>query len=72
MKPAVDRLEEELSGKVIFIRINIQEEVGRELAPAFGFEYTPTFIFFDEQGVEQWRTIGEFDETRLREEASKR
>ncbi len=68
----MDRLETEFAGKLIFIRLNIQEQVGKELAPLYDFEYTPTFIFLDENGTELWRTVGEFDEARLRQEMSTR
>jgi thioredoxin-related protein len=69
----VDGLEQELNsqmsiGKPIhIIRINIQEPVGRELARLYGFEFTPTFIFFDAQGSEVWRTIGSFDPQQVRD-----
>lgn len=49
------------------MRLNIQEPVGRELAPVYDFEYTPTFIFFDAQGNEQWRIVGEIDPQRVRD-----
>ena len=68
----MDRLEQEYAGKLLVIRINIQEQAGRELGQAFGFQYTPTFIFFDEQGRETWRSIGELNENALRDEMSKR
>jgi thiol-disulfide isomerase/thioredoxin len=71
-KPVVDRLENEYKGKLLFIRINIQDKLGMELAPVYGFRYTPTFIFFDEQGAEVWRTIGSLDEARLRGEMGAR
>jgi thioredoxin-related protein len=57
----------ELNGKLDIARINIQEPVGRELAPVYNFEYTPTYIFFDAQGHELWRTIGEIDPQRVRD-----
>lgn len=66
MKPVVDGLEAELQGKLIVIRLDIQSQVGRALAPEFGFEYTPTFIFFDAQGVELWREVGSLDTARVR------
>jgi len=47
--------------------LNIQEKVGMELAPKYGFEYTPTFIYFDAQGNELWRTVGEFDPQKIRD-----
>lgn len=68
----MDRLENEYQGRLVFIRLNIQESVGRELAPVYDFRATPTFIFFDEQGVEAWRMVGSMDEAQLRAEMSKR
>ncbi len=67
MKPVVDGLEQELAGQLLIIRLNIQESVGRELAPVYGFEYTPTFIFFDAQGDELWREVGRLNAERVRE-----
>ncbi|MEW5829282.1 MAG: thioredoxin family protein [Chloroflexota bacterium] len=67
MKPVVDGLEKELNGRVEFIRLNIQDEAGQELAPLYGFEYTPTFIFFDAQGNEVWREVGRLDPQRVRD-----
>ncbi len=63
----MDGLEKELTGKLEIARINIQTQVGRDLAPVYNFEYTPTYIFFDAQGHEQWRTIGEVDPQRVRD-----
>lgn len=63
----MDELEKELGDAIYVIRLNIQEEVGRELAPVYGFEFTPTFIYFDQSGDELWRTVGEFDPQRVRD-----
>jgi len=38
-----------------------------ELAPVYGFEFTPTFIYFDAEGNELWRIFGEFDPKRVRD-----
>lgn len=67
MKPVVDELEQELGDQVLFIRLNIQASVGRELAPVYGFQYTPTFIFFDAHGNELWRVVGDFDPQKVRD-----
>lgn len=67
LKPIVDELEAEYGQRVLFIRLNIQESVGRELAPLYGFEFTPTFIFFDAQGNELWRSVGELDVERFQD-----
>lgn len=62
----MDRLEAELAGQLTIIRINVQDEVGRELARVYGFRFTPTFIFFDSRGIEQWRQVGGLDTDRVR------
>ncbi|MFZ5821831.1 MAG: thioredoxin family protein [Chloroflexota bacterium] len=67
MKPIVDGLEREFAGQALFIRLDIQEDVGRELAPVYRFQYTPTFIYFDAQGNEVWREVGRLDAQRVRE-----
>lgn len=72
MKPVVDGLEQELGSQLLFIRLNIQETVGRELAPVYGFEFTPTFIFFDAQGNELWREVGSLNVERVRESVGNR
>lgn len=66
-KPAVDKLEEELGNRIHIIRLNIQDQVAQELAPVYHFEFTPTFIYFDAQGNELWRTIGNFDAQKVRD-----
>jgi thiol-disulfide isomerase/thioredoxin len=66
MKPAVDRLEKELRGKLVVRRVDIQSAEGRKLASHYGIEATPTFIFFDDVGREQWRGAGQLDAVRVR------
>jgi thioredoxin-related protein len=58
MKPIVDGIEAQYKDRLVVIRLDIQSEIGRTLAPVYGFQYTPTFIFFDAQGKELWRSIG--------------
>ncbi|MGC8857469.1 MAG: thioredoxin family protein [Anaerolineae bacterium] len=67
IKPSVDTLERELGARLRILRLNVQEPIGRELAPLYGFQYTPTFIFFDAQGNELWRTVGQLDPQRVRQ-----
>ncbi len=66
-KPVVDGLENELGEKLHIIRINVQDQIGRELGPVYQFEYTPTFIYFDAKGNELWRTVGEIDPQQVRD-----
>ncbi len=61
MKPVVDRLEAQTQGRLVVLRVDVQTAYGRTLAARYGFQYTPTFIFFDAQGVERWRRVGSLD-----------
>ena len=63
----MDGLEQEVGEQAHFIRLNIQEQVGMELAPVYDFEFTPTFIYFDSEGNEVWRMVGDFDPQRVRD-----
>ena len=67
----MDGLETEMGTRLHVLRVNIQETVGRELAPVYDFEYTPTYIFFDAQGNELWRSVGEIDVQRVRDSMPK-
>ena len=62
----MDGLESELGAKLTVLRVNVQDDAGRQLARVYDFEYTPTFIFFDAKGHELWRIIGEIDPQRVR------
>lgn len=65
-KPIVDGIEQEHSGRLQVIRLNVQDPVGRALAPELGFRSTPTFIFFDAAGREVWRSVGAIDPAQVR------
>ncbi len=63
----MDELELEVGDEIYIIRLNIQESIGMELAPVYDFEFTPTFIYFDSEGNEIWRMVGDFDPQRVRD-----
>lgn len=65
-KPSVDRLEQELQGKLVVQRVNVQSDFGKNLAARYDVEATPTFIFLDTAGKEQWRGFGIMDATEIR------
>ena len=67
MKPIVDGIEEQYKGRLVVIRLDIQSETGHTLAPLYGFQYTPTFIFFNAHGEELWRSIGQLDPLKVSE-----
>ena len=60
-RPVVDGIEREHQGRLIVLRLDVQDPVGREIGSRFGFRVTPTFIFFDSSGTERWRTFGAVD-----------
>lgn len=70
LRPLVDEIEQKYYGRLIVIRVNIQSASGRELTRHFGFGYTPTFIFFDAQGQERWRSVGNLDPRNVEESLS--
>lgn len=63
----MDGLENELRGQLRVIRIDVQSPAGETLAPIYGFQFTPTFVFLDGDGQELWREIGALDGQRVRE-----
>jgi thioredoxin-related protein len=65
MKPIVDGIEQQYKGHLVVIRLDVQSNTGRTLAPLYGFQYTPTFIFFDASGKELWRSIGQLDTVKV-------
>lgn len=60
MRPVLDRLVASCSdlGERI-VRVDVATSHGRALADRFGVRGTPTFILFDDQGVETVRLLGE-------------
>jgi len=66
IKPAVDRIENEWRNQLAVRRVNVRSADGRELMSRFRVEYTPTFIFFDATGQEQWRSVGQVDDAQVR------
>ena len=63
----MDGLENEFQNRLIIIRVNVQDPTSKALREEYNFQYTPTFIFFDAQGKEIWRTIGSLDAQQVRE-----
>jgi hypothetical protein len=62
----VDGLKEEFPDQLLIVSVDVQSSLGRELAGDYG-KFTPTFVFFDPQGVELWRSIGSLDPEDIRE-----
>ena len=61
----MNRLETNYTEQLIVLRVNIQSAAGEELSAIYGSRATPTFIFFDADGLEQWRMVGTLDEEKV-------
>ena len=62
----MDGIEREFEGKLLVIHIDVRDPVGKEVGKHFNFKFTPTFILFNSDGEELWRTIGAIDPSEVR------
>jgi len=70
LEPVVNRLEHSMSNKLNLIKINVKDNVASSLAKQLQLEVTPTFIYFDSNANEQWRSIGHLDPRRVQNSMS--
>jgi hypothetical protein len=66
VRPVVDAVERDFGEALKVIRLNVQDPVGREMARAYRFEFTPTFVLLDADGGELWRSVYVLDPARVR------
>jgi thioredoxin-related protein len=66
VRPVVDEVEREFGERLQVVRLNVQDPAARELAQAYGFEFTPTFVLLDADGGELWRSVYLLDPAKLR------
>ena len=66
-KPVVDGIEAQYPGRLIVLRVDVQDPAGKALARDFNFRLTPTFIFLDPQGNEMWRSVGQISSEKVAE-----
>ena len=59
-------LKEEFPDQLRVVSVDVQSPLGRELAREYG-SFTPTFVFFDSQGAELWRSVGTIDADEVRQ-----
>lgn len=67
MRPLMDSIEREHAGRLVVIRLNVQESAGRTIADQVGLHATPSFLFFDATGREVWRSVGIIDPALVRQ-----
>ncbi|TFH38138.1 MAG: thioredoxin family protein [Anaerolineales bacterium] len=66
-KPIVDGIEEQNRGTLSVLRFNVQARATQPLLDEYGFQFTPTFILFDADGVEVLRSVGAIDPRQVQE-----
>lgn len=57
-KPTVDRLEQQLAGRAVVLRVDVADPVGRQLAARWGIAGTPAFIVTDGAGQPVYMSYG--------------
>ena len=67
VEPIVNGLRDELDQQLVILKVDIFTDAGRELKAEYNGVYTPTFIFFDPDGKEVWRTVGSLDAEQVKE-----
>lgn len=51
---------------MIVLKVDVNSAAGREVSARVGSRVTPTFIFYDAEGVELWRQFGSLDAQKVR------
>ena len=59
-KPSVDGLEEDLGDTVAFTRVNITDDVGRNIARKYGVRAVPAFVLLSPSGDVLYKKVGGF------------
>lgn len=68
-KPVVDGIEKDLKGQVKVIKLDVQDDIGRQAARRYGVYSIPTLIVFDGDGEVRDQQIGIPDRKRTVEYA---
>lgn len=59
-------LKTEFPEELRVVSVDVQSALGHELVREYG-AFTPTFVFYDEQGTELWRSVGALDADQVRQ-----
>lgn len=65
--PVVDGIERQHAGKLIVVRINVQDTAAQPWLARYAFRLTPTFILLDGHGDEAWRSVGSINPDQVAE-----
>jgi thioredoxin-related protein len=62
----VNGLKEEFPETLQVVSVDVQSALGKELIREYG-NFTPTFVFYDGDGNELWRSVGTLDADKVRQ-----
>lgn len=66
-KPIVDGLETEFAGKLVVVRLNVQDSDHQPLVDKYSVRATPTFVLLSANGEEIWRSFVPIDADKIRQ-----
>lgn len=66
-KPIVDGIEKDYQGTLRVVRLDARNSDNRELANQLGVQMTPTYVLFDAQAKERYRSSGALNRDRIDE-----
>ena len=67
MKPVVDRLERDLEGVAVVVRLDVTTQVGRNTAYGYQVSAVPTFVLLASDGTAIYRQVGGIDSAQVKE-----
>ena len=62
----MNRLKQEFPVRLLVVSVDVQSSLGNDLVREYG-KFTPTFVFFNGEGEEIWRSIGSIDPEKVRQ-----
>jgi len=57
-KPIVNGIEQDYQDRLRVVHLDARDANNREIAAQIGVQMTPTYVLFDAQGSEVWRSMG--------------
>jgi thiol-disulfide isomerase/thioredoxin len=69
-EPIVKRLQKEWVGSVQVLQVNINDREGKAFLDGLGVRFTPTFVLFDDEGQEVWRSVGQINAGEVKEQVA--
>lgn len=67
MKPIVDGIEKDYQGILRVVRLDARNSENREIANQIGVQMTPTYVLFDANAREMYRSSGALNRSRIDE-----